>query len=86
VAEELLIYRNLPEESVLALTIRLDKRGKVSFKPDKTHGARAMEILGGGVGTGERFVVPEDGEAYLRAVEEMLQTSSMWSAAHPPSS
>ncbi|MEA2644922.1 MAG: hypothetical protein QOE92_5 [Chloroflexota bacterium] len=81
-AERLLVFRNLPEESVLALTITLDDAGKVSFAPEGDHGARAMEILGAGVGsnTENRFVPPDEGEAYVRAVAEMLGESSMWTA------
>lgn len=81
-AEELLIYANQPTESRLALRIVLDDKGRVSFTPGDEHADEAMALFAGGVGSRRerRLVTPDEGEAYLRAVADMLDGATAWTA------
>ena len=78
---KLLLYRNLVDGPVLALTIVLDAAKQVSFVPGERYAGMAMDLVGHGAASifTTRRIGPDEGEKYLRAVYDMLDQSSMWS-------
>ena len=79
------LYADQFDRAVLALTIDLDREGKVSFTPgDEAAASFLMNLIGSAASRSARptdVVTPADGAAYLDAVAAMLGRTSRWLVA-----